>query len=216
MSPGETNQTETHAGDAAVDAGWAKAEPPAARNLLIAAIHAFADKGYHGTTTRDIAARAGMSPAAVYIHYASKQDLLFQISKLGHKRALEVIESEIESTDDPVLRLRNIVREFARWHGEHHTTARVVQYEMAALAPEHITEVIQIRRKIEQVMRAAIDAGIHSGHFSTGDPAGTTLAALSLCVDVARWFRADGKRSPQQIGELYADLVLRMLGATPA
>jgi hypothetical protein len=34
---------------------------------------------------------------------------------------------------------------------------------------------------------------------------------LSLCIDVARWYQPGGKRSPEQIGDLYADLVLRML-----
>ncbi|WP_309117844.1 helix-turn-helix domain-containing protein, partial [Saccharothrix sp.] len=59
--------------------------------MLIAAAAAFAGRGYHATTTRDIAAQAGMSPAAVYIHYRSKEDLLFQISRIGHRRALEML-----------------------------------------------------------------------------------------------------------------------------
>lgn len=42
---------------------------------------------------------------------------------------------------------------------------------------------------------------------------GTTLAVLSLCVDVARWFSAEGARTPEEVGDLYADLVLRMVGA---
>lgn len=38
---------------------------------------------------------------------------------------------------------------------------------------------------------------------------------LSLCIDVARWFNAQGSRTPEEVGTLYADLVLRMVGATP-
>ncbi|WP_342215837.1 TetR family transcriptional regulator [Nocardia cyriacigeorgica] len=41
--------------------------------LLEAAAAAFADKGFNATTTRDIAAAAGMSPAAVYVHHRSKE-----------------------------------------------------------------------------------------------------------------------------------------------
>jgi AcrR family transcriptional regulator len=37
--------------------------------LLDAAIAAFAEKGFNGTTTRDIAAAAGLNPAAVYVHH---------------------------------------------------------------------------------------------------------------------------------------------------
>ena len=42
---------------------------------------------------------------------------------------------------------------------------------------------------------------------------GTTLAVLSLCIDVARWFNAQGSRTPDEVGALYADLVLRMVAA---
>ena len=40
-----------------------------AGRLLEAAVAAFADRGFHGTTTRDIATAAGLSPAAVYVHH---------------------------------------------------------------------------------------------------------------------------------------------------
>ena len=43
--------------------------------LVEAAIAAFAEKGFHGTTTRDIAAAAGMTPAALYVHHRSSEDL---------------------------------------------------------------------------------------------------------------------------------------------
>lgn len=40
-------------------APWAEVTPEAARRLLVAAVDAFAERGYHATTTRDIAGRAG-------------------------------------------------------------------------------------------------------------------------------------------------------------
>ncbi|MET1072349.1 MAG: TetR/AcrR family transcriptional regulator, partial [Umezawaea sp.] len=116
---------------ALLDQSWHDVVPDAARRMLIAAAQAFADKGYHATTTRDIAARAGMSPAAVYIHYRSKEDLLFQISKIGHERSLEVLTAVQDP--DPVDRMARTVAAFARWHAEFRTTARVVQYELGAL-----------------------------------------------------------------------------------
>ena len=45
---------------------------------------------------------------------------------------------------------------------------------------------------------------------------GTTLAVLSLCIDVARWFKVGGTRTPEEIGALHAGLVLRMVGAREA
>lgn len=37
---------------------WGEVTPEAARRLLVAAVEAFAERGYHATTTRDIAGRA--------------------------------------------------------------------------------------------------------------------------------------------------------------
>ena len=56
------------------------------------------------TTTRDIAARANLSPAALYVHYPSKAALLAQISLHGHRSALALLEAAISSATDPVAR----------------------------------------------------------------------------------------------------------------
>lgn len=56
-------------------------------------MEAFAERGYHATTTRDIAGRAGMSPAALYIHYKTKEELLHRISRIGHDRALGILRT---------------------------------------------------------------------------------------------------------------------------
>ena len=69
---------------------WEHIRPPAARKLLLAALDSFSTVGYHATTTRDIADRAVMSPAAVYVHYKSKGELLLTISRTGHELALAV------------------------------------------------------------------------------------------------------------------------------
>ena len=67
--------------------------PVAARaRLLCAAVEAFAAKGFNGTTTRDIANGAQMSSAAVYVHFRSKEELLFEISDAGHRAILAAID----------------------------------------------------------------------------------------------------------------------------
>ncbi|KAB2590662.1 TetR/AcrR family transcriptional regulator [Streptomyces arboris] len=197
------------------DAPWGEVTPEAARRLLVAAVDAFAERGYHATTTRDIAGRAGMSPAALYIHYKTKEELLHRISKIGHDRALYVLQAEADRDGTAADRLAGAVRSFVRWHAERHTTARVVQYELDALGPEHRTEIVELRRRSDAVVRRIISEGVAAGEFDVPDIPGTTLAVLSLCIDVARWFNAQGSRTPDEVGALYADLVLRMVGAPP-
>jgi hypothetical protein len=36
-------------------------------------------------------------------------------------------------------------------------------------------------------------------------------AMLSLSIDLIRWYRLDGPDSPEQLGEFYADLAMRMV-----
>ncbi|MCX4432725.1 MULTISPECIES: TetR/AcrR family transcriptional regulator [Streptomyces] len=192
---------------------WAEVTPDAARRLLVAAVEAFAERGYHATTTRDIAGRAGMSPAALYIHYKTKEELLHRISRIGHDKALDIVRSAAQGGGGAAERLTDAVRSFVRWHAGQHTTARVVQYELEALGPEARAEIVALRRQTDAAVRGIIADGVAAGDFDVPDVPGTTLAVLSLCIDVARWFNVDGPRTPDEVGALYADLVLRMVGA---
>jgi AcrR family transcriptional regulator len=190
---------------------WEHVQPAAARRLLTGAIDAFAERGFQATTTRDIASRAGMSPAALYVHYPSKERLLFEISLYGHRAALDVLRTA-DNRATASERLRSMISAFTGWHAEHHTIARVVQYELAALSPEHLAEVAVIRRAISAQIEQVLADGVHDGSFAVTDLPGTTLAVLSLSIDVARWYTPH-RGDPEALGTLYADLAHRMVQA---
>ncbi len=198
-----------------LDEAWSGIEPPVARRLMVAAVGAFAARGYHATTTRDIAGRAGLSPAGVYVHFRSKEDLLYRISLLGHQQSLRVIRAAAASTDDPVARLRAVVADFTAWHARFHTAARVVQYELDALTEEHRAEIAVLRRQVDGVVRDTLEYGTARGALAVPDVPGGALALLSLAIDVARWYRP-GPRVPEDVGRLYADLAVRMFRAAPS
>jgi AcrR family transcriptional regulator len=181
--------------------------------LLQAAVTAFAEKGFHGTTTRDIAAAAGMSPAALYVHHKSKEELLYLISKSGHQDTLASIEAAIARSDGPLDALRQVVHDFSVEHARGRTRARVVNYELAALAPEHLAEIREIRRQIEDKMRALVQRGVDAGVFHVADPRMTAAALLSLGIDLARWYHDGTRWSPEDVGEKYAEIALRIVGA---
>jgi AcrR family transcriptional regulator len=194
-----------------VPGGQARGDATRSR-LLAAALDSFADRGFHGTGTRDIAQRAGMSPAAVYTHYRSKEDLLFALSSAGHRHVLEVVEAAAALHATPPDQLREVVEQFAAWHARFHTNARVVQYEMAALSPEHKVEIAALRRAVEARAREVIGTGITRGDFTVRTPNTAALAVLSLGIDVARWYRENGTWTPDGIGKEYGELALRLVG----
>jgi AcrR family transcriptional regulator len=180
--------------------------------LFLAAVGAFAERGFHGTSTRDIAAAAGMSPAAVYVHHRSKEELLHQISQRGHQLTLDLVREAVASAEDPAAQLVAVMRTFAIHHARAHTSARVVNYELAALDDEHLPEILGLRRDIAAEIRALVERGVEAGVFHTTNPRMAATALLSLGIDVARWYREEGEWSPEDVGEFYADLALRMVG----
>lgn len=185
----------------------------AAARLREAAIEAFAENGYGGTTTRQIATRLEMSPAAMYPHYKSKEELLYAISYEGHDLALQVARNADIPGADATTRLESVIGRFAEWQAEHHRRARVIQYELNALARDHYRTITGLRRQTTQVVRDVVDAGLESGEFTVPDAEGVTLALMSLCVDICRWYPSGRYNEPQAISTLYADLALRLVGA---
>lgn len=177
-----------------------------------AAASAFAERGFHGTSTRDIAATAGMSPAAVYVLHRSKEELLHHISLRGHQTTLDLVREAVTSCDEPSGQLVAVVRAFAVHHARAHTSARVVNYELAALDEQHLPEILERRRQITAEIRGLVERGVAAGVFHTTNPRMTATALLSLGIDIARWYKEGGEWSPEDIGEFYAELALRMVG----
>jgi len=192
---------------------WAGIESESSRRLLLSALAAFARHGFEAATTREIGEGAGMSPAAVYVHYKAKSDLLHEISRIGHQSVLDEVERALaEAPADPVQRVRRFVAAFAKWHADHHVVARVIQYELKSLPPGQFRQIAKLRKRFEELLGAELRAGVAAGAFEVPELEATTLAILSLCIDLARWYHpgADHKSS-DEVGELYADLVARMV-----
>ena len=189
-------------------------EPTAAQQrILDAAATCFAERGFHGTSTRDIARQAGLSPAVLYVHYPSKEDVLFEISRRGHEHALHRMRESRAAGAPLGEQLAAVTHAFALWHAREHTIARIVNYELAALSTAHFPIIAELRRAIEREMRDVVAAGIASGEFHSARPEATSLAILSLAIDLGRWFRDEGEWSPEDVAEHYAQLALRMVGA---
>jgi AcrR family transcriptional regulator len=180
--------------------------------LLDAAVVAFAERGFHGSTTRDITSIAGVSTGAIYVYHRSKEELLYQISRAGHLDTLERVRTAIASAQDPAEQLIAVMREFTIHHARAHTVARIINYELAALSPEHQQEIKQTRRAIEGEVRSLIERGAAAGVFENSNIHMAATALLSLGIDIARWYHEGGSWSPEDIGDYYADLALRIVG----
>ena len=186
------------------------------RGLLTSAVRCFAASGYHATTTRDISTGAGLSPAALYVHFPSKELVLFEIIRSGHERALAYIHQPLEGgAVDAVTQLRTMVARYTAWHARHHVAARVCQYQHTALSAEHYAQITALRHQTNEVFREAVSRGVRDGTFAAVDVSRVVRCMLSLSIDLVRWYRLDGSDSPEQLGEFYADLALKMVLDAP-
>lgn len=191
---------------------WEEKFGDVARGLLTSAVRCFASNGYHATTTRDITTGVGLSPAALYVHFPSKEFVLFEIIRISHEHALAYLRGPaVERAAGAADRLRVLVSRYTTWHARHHVAARVAQYELAGLTPEHYEEILRLRHQTNEIFRDTVARGVADGPFDAVDVNRVVRAMLSLGIDLVRWYRLDGSDSPEQLGDFYAELALRMV-----
>ncbi|GAA1299471.1 TetR/AcrR family transcriptional regulator [Pseudonocardia xinjiangensis] len=192
---------------------WDHSYGPVARRLLTSATRCYASKGFQATTTRDISGGAGLSPAAMYVHFPSKEAILFEIARTAHVKALDDMRSPAQ--DDLVERIWHIVYRHVAWNARYHVAARVAQYELANLTPENYASIREIRRETNRVYRSIVADGVEDGVFVPIDIKRVVRGIIALAVDPVRWYRHSGTDSPEDLGEFYAGLALAMLTSTP-
>jgi AcrR family transcriptional regulator len=184
-----------------------------AKALLSSAVLCFAEKGFQATTTRDITAKVGLTPGALYVHFATKEEVLFEIVRSGHLRALETLRAALPDDGDPETCLRRAVAAFVEWHAEHHTAARVCQNELTPLSPEHYAEIRDLRAQFNTIFRDAVRRMVDGATADPDDVSRLARSILSLGVDLVRWYRQGGTDTPASLGAFYADLAVHMTAA---
>ncbi|MEU6578559.1 TetR/AcrR family transcriptional regulator [Streptomyces sp. NPDC046805] len=189
---------------------WDTQLSSAARRLLTEGVRCFAAHGFQATSTRDIAARAGLSPSALYVHFATKEQLLYAMTRMGHSRILDEVRNV--PVTDAASHLRALVSHLVAWHARHHMLGRVGTGDLMALEPTHYEDILRLRREILGMVRHAIGRGVSAGAFYPVDAHGVARAVVSMGIDVARWYPMEGTASPETLGENYAELALRMVG----
>lgn len=181
--------------------------------LLDAALACFVAQGYHGTTMRDIAARAGLAVSASYYYFPSKLDLLRRImTRVTEDLEGVLSEAERAAADDSAARLAALVRAHVLFHTHRRAESFIGNSELRALPPADRAEMVALRDRIAGHFKRALEVGIRARAFTVVDPAATVLAIVTMCTAVATWYRDDGPNSPEQIADRYAELALRMVG----
>ena len=190
----------------------ARALPP----VLQAALECFGEQGYHGTTIREVAARAGLSVPGLYHHYPSKQALLVGIAHSAmaelYSRTAAAVE---EAGSDPVARIRAVVECLVLFHAHRGGSAFIAASEIRSLDEAARTAHVAARDRQQRLLSDAVDAAAAAGRLGTAHPREAMRAVTTMCTAVAQWYRADGPLSPEELAATYVDFALDLLRLQP-
>jgi AcrR family transcriptional regulator len=171
----------------------AAAGTPGSRRLLEAATVAFAERGYHGVSVRDLTAAVGIQAGSLYAHFPSKEALLAELVVLGHETHQAAVRDAILGAGtDPVDQLRAAVRANVAFQATFALLTIVCNSELHALAPETRDRVIAIRHDSGVLVAAVVERGNDAGVFSCTDTWLALSAIAAMGVRVAWWYRPAG------------------------
>ncbi|MCK0438882.1 TetR/AcrR family transcriptional regulator [Gordonia alkaliphila] len=192
---------------------WRDYGPPDLPAPLSAALEAFAESGYHGTTVRDIASRAGLSVPGLYHHYPSKQSLLQGLSELTMEELLGRSEAALaEAGAEPLARFDALVESLLRFHMYRRAQAFVGSTEVRSMDPEYRAVYIGHRTRQQRMVDDAVDDGVAAGIFTTEFPHDAARALSTMCVGVSTWYRPGGWQTPEQLVERNLVLARDLVG----
>lgn len=158
-------------------------------DLTRAAARLFAEKGYHGTSLRDLAEAMGVQKGSVYAHIESKADLLWDVAREGS----EAFHAALDSVPDegPVVeRIRAALRAHLHVVAEQLDIATVFVREWRYLEGERRAAFVAERRRYEERFRALFREGRELGELRTDlDDATAALLALSSVNWAYTWLK---------------------------
>jgi AcrR family transcriptional regulator len=184
-------------------------------SILDAATRLFGEKGYDGTTMRDIARALGMLPGSLYVHIDSKETLLAEIVDAGFDPFLALASEIANSSDAPDVRLRRAIVEHVKRVGDNRERVMVVLHQWRFLAGPSYDRVVENRRSYQETFQRIVDEGVEAGIFNSDlDRHVAVFTILGALNWVPEWLSPDGPASAQEVGECLADTLLA--GLLPA
>ncbi|MQA13240.1 MAG: TetR family transcriptional regulator [Pseudonocardiaceae bacterium] len=182
--------------------------------ILAASIEVMSEHGYHGTSVRDIAERAGLSPAALYHHFSSKHDVLATIMDRGIEELLSRTRTALQSAgDDPPDRLRALVAVHVLFHLEDQRGTLLGTSEVRGLEEPVRSEHLAKRQQQQRMFDGVVSDGTQRRAFRTEYPQEASRAVVVMCTGVASWYHPEGPLTREEIAQRYQVLALDLVGA---
>ena len=183
--------------------------------MMRAAVEVMGEDGYEGASIRDMAARAGVSVAALYYHFPSKLHLLGEFLEEAHEVILARLERRLLSAEPtPVARLdvvvatliaSNLHDKFAR------LASNVAVREHTRLEKAERKVIDEKRKRLLQLVQGVVESGVEHGDFTTDEPREAARAIITLCSSLVEPY-AEMHRSMADVIALHQGFARALAG----
>jgi len=178
-------------------------------NLLRVCARLFREKGFDGTTIRDISRAAGMHSGSPFYHFASKQEMLLAVMEQGLAEGLRRSEAVLAERLAPEEKFRRLVRvHLGTILEDGNDFIPVLLYDWRSLTPANRRRVIALKDRYDALWQRMLEELAGSGRVS-GDAQLARLLVLGAVNWAAQWYRPGGRLSLDQIAAQTAQVFLK-------
>jgi AcrR family transcriptional regulator len=183
------------------------------QEIVDAAAHAFASRGYHATSIDDLVQATGLQRGGLYHYIGSKEELLFQIHERFIEPLLEAaheIEARAESPSETLEQLAYaLMRDIANYRDQ--VTVFLHEWKTLRYSDDvaRVERVLTARRQFEDVIDRTIRRGVDAGVFDVDDRRLAVLAFLGMINYTYQWFDPAGSMTADDVARTFATYFLR-------
>lgn len=175
-------------------------------DVISAAGRLFADRGFHGTSMRDLGDELGLLGSSLYSHVSGKAELLVEVIGRGAEFFMEAADEALAPGGTPHERLCRLIAGHVDVLIDRGAEARTFLDEARFLEPRDRGRAVGLRDAYEARWREVIADGVAAGDLRAGlDPKLGSIFALSTINALIRWYDPEGPLGREAIvGELTA------------
>jgi AcrR family transcriptional regulator len=177
--------------------------------IIMEATRLFAERGFAGTSLKDIAEATGMTRPALYHYVRSKEDILAKlVTELAELPAQVLRAVNAEQTLSAPERLRRMAHAVALLQANGPAKFQLLIRSEADLPPDLVKRYTDSRRNVLREFVEVIEAGISSGAFRAVDARIAALSIIGQCNWVAWWHHDHRPEEDERVAGEIADLAV--------
>jgi AcrR family transcriptional regulator len=191
------------------------AASPRRIEILKSAAAAFRRRGYHGASVGEIADALHMTKGSLYYYFRNKEQILYFCHDYSLDILLDLLKEVEAESRSPEEKLRRLIVAFVHMIiDELHGTALTM--DLTALSPRALRRIIAKRDRFDRGIRRVLQEGMEAGAFRRGDAKLQAFVILGAVNWIPRWFDPRGSATSEEIGQAFADYLLRGLLVSPS